>query len=420
MLLALAAGSTSARAREPDPQPQSGTGDEGRLVTVRWNGRPSLRIGRFARLDLRARFQIDRRRSDAPFDPGDSDPLQTTKRIGVDGEIARLFGFQIEREFGDDDDPWRDVYVNYQQLDSVQIQYGKFKLPFGLDENTSAVNLDFVGRSRLADQLSPSRDRGAMVHGQVLDRTLRYEIGVFEHDGVNARRRESDRVHGARTLAGRVAARPFRRTDSSLNDLHFAIAFTRTDLPEGFSALHGKTALGAEFYEPAVWVRGRRLRLGLEARWRPGPFSLKAEYVRLTDERREESVEVTDLPPALAVGWYLSGTWALTGERKAAGLEEPRRPITRGGLGAIELAARAEALSFGSVGSHGLLSTSPRADVVLGNRLRVTTAGVNWHPMQWIKLQVNLIHESIARPDQGPLPERRSFWSRVVRLQFAM
>ena len=61
---------------------------------------------------------------------------------------------------------WRDVYANYQQFDFVQVQGGKFKLPFSLDENTSPTNLDFVYRSLAARVLAPGRDRGVMVHGR--------------------------------------------------------------------------------------------------------------------------------------------------------------------------------------------------------------------------------------------------------------
>lgn len=62
--------------------------------------------------------------------------------------------------------------------------------------------------------------------------------------------------------------------------------------------------------------------------------------MRVTDERRGQSVDDTDLSPAVAAGWYVSGTWAVTGEAKAKGLDAPPRPFFRGGPGVIEVAAR--------------------------------------------------------------------------------
>ena len=314
----------------------------------RWADHPSLRLGPGTRVDFRLRLQgdlddIDADRADSGADDGSSSIDVARRRIGIDGEILNVVDYQVEREIGDEQDPWRDVYVNYKQYGFAQVQAGKFKLPFSLDENTSPTNLDFVYRSRIAALLAPGRDSGVMVHGRVLRRgVLRYEIGAFNEDGSNARTHDTDRVHGDTTLAGRLVVQPFRSTKSLASDLAFGAAFTRSDIPEGITNLRGRTELDDPFYRPDFFVSGERHRFGLEARWRPGPFSIKSEYIRLTDERLGQSVEDTDLSPFTASGWYVSGTWAITGEQKADGLDNPRRPLFQGGVGAIELAVRVE------------------------------------------------------------------------------
>jgi phosphate-selective porin OprO/OprP len=397
-----------ARAQEPEQRPR---------LRLTWEDQPTLRIGNVVRIDLRLRLQADWRSSEATVDVP-SGLVWSRRRIGFEGEVGKVLGFQIERDLAAAG-PWRDVYVNYQQFDSVQIQAGQFKLPFSLDETTSVANLDFVMRSRLADQLAPSRDPGLMVHGRLLSRRLTYEAGLFRHDGDNARRRNVARVYGGRTVAARVTARPGRTSKSVANALDVGAAFVSTDVPVGFSSLEGETAFGLQFYEPDVWVRGPLRRAAFELRWRPGPFSVKSEFVRLTSARRGQSIEGTDLSSLLATGWYVSGTWILTGESKMDGLSPPRRSVLRGGPGAIELAARIEQLQFSSQASGELPSTGSRANVVLGNRLRVFTAGANWYPERWFKVQVNAIRESIQYPDQGPSPGRPAYWSGIVRLQVA-
>jgi phosphate-selective porin len=134
--------------------------------------------------------------------------------------------------------------------------------------------------------------------------------------------------------------------------------------------------------------------------------TLQAEYIRLSDERRGQSVEDRDLSPLVAQGWYASGTYALSRKRNRYGL--------------LEAAARYETLSFGSRSSGVEPSTSVRADAVLGNSDRVATLGVNWLPNRWVKLQANLIREAIGRPSMGPSPERAAFWSRVFRVQLTL
>ncbi len=389
----------------------------------RWEDHPTLVIGKNTRIAFRARVKFDNRHSDAPIPDEEDKTLDLArKRIGTEGEIAGLFDFQIEREL-QKEDPWRDVYLNYRQFDAVQVQAGKFKLPFSLDENTGASNLDFAYRSLAATQLAPGRDRGVMVHGRVANRIIRYEAGIFEHDGRNARPRNPERVAGDRTVAFRLGAQPFRTTKTPLEDLLVGVAITRSDLNgliEGFPGLRARTPLGLDFFDRDVWIKGRRERRGYEFRWRPGPVSVKAEYIRVTDERLEQSVEDTDLSPFLAKGWYISGTVAVTGDKKADGLDAPKRPIGRGGVGAIELAMRVEELTFGSVATGEEPSTSPRADVIQGNADRVTTFGVNWYLNRWVKVQFNLIREKITDPSQGPLPSQPTFWSRVLRLQFTL
>jgi phosphate-selective porin OprO/OprP len=364
---------------------------------------PSITAGDWLRVDFTARFQGDIRKSEAPIRGDEDGGLDIARRrVGVDGRVGHV-DFQVEYEIGARD--WRDVYLDYRQFKPVQVRAGIFKLPFGLDENTSATKLDFIYRSRISSRLAPGRDRGISVHGRVLKNLLTYEAGVFGNDGDNARPSNSDRVFGKRTFAARVLAHPFHGSKSPLETLQVGAAISGTDVPLGFPAVRARTVFGASFYNSDVWVRGRRQRTGVEALWQPGRASIQSEYIRLTDERRGQSVDDGDLSPLVAQGWYVSGTYGFTRKRSR--------------YGRIEAAARYETLSFGSEGL-GEPSTSVRADSVLGNIDRVTTLGVNWHVNRWVKVQANLIREDIGRPSLGPLPERSSFWSRAFRLQLTL
>lgn len=363
----------------------------------------SLKAGDWLRVDLRARFQGDIRKSDAPIRGDEDGGLDIARRrIGVDGRVKHL-GFQIDYEVGER--AWRDVYVDYRQFKAVQVRGGIFKVPFGLDENTSATNLDFIYRARISSRLAPGRDRGVSVHGRVLKNGVTYEAGVFANDGDNARPSNSPRVFGKTTFAARVVAHPFRGKKSRLATLQFGGAVSGTEVPLGFPAVRARTVFGASFYDSDVWVRGYRQRTGLEARWQPGRVSVQSEYIRLTDARRGQSVEDGDLSPLVAHGWYVSGTYTVTRKRNR--------------WGRLEAAVRYEAMSFGSTGV-GARSTSARADAVLGNSDRVTTVGASWHVNKWVKVQVNLMREQIGIPSMGPMPDRPAFRGRAFRLQVTL
>jgi phosphate-selective porin OprO and OprP len=445
-------------AADQDASPQPGKNDQsGKKAHLKAAAQPhpSIRMGRIFRINFRGRITEVADQTRAPSgDPGDLDIGK--RRLGVEGDLFdKMIAFQVSREIGGQKslavtelpdtsdnplevpttvttvsskftvDSWRDAWVGYQQFTFARAQYGLFKIPFSVEENTGAEHLDFAYRSLAASTLAPGRDQGWMVHGQIANHALGYEYGVFDHDGHNAHTGTTDplRVTGGSTTAWRITSEPLRNVDSIWTDLEVGYAETSSALTNGYSSIKGKTVAGFEFYDSKFFVNGERKRTGFELRFRPGPFSLQSEYMHVTEERRQESVYDADLAPLAVTGWYVAGTWALTGEIKSNGLAEPRRPLLEGGVGAIELCARVEAITFGSAGgeqdSADPASHSPRADVVLRNSDRVVTYGVNWYANRWVKVQFNLVREELADPTAGPLPLQPSFWSRVVRFQLA-
>lgn len=297
---------------------------------------------------------------------------------------------------------------------------GKFKIPFSLDENTGASRLDFMFRSLAATHLAPGRDRGVMVHGRVVKELVRYDAGVFEHDGKNARTNNPDKVFGGQTTALRVSVEPLRNTKDAIGDLSLGVAYATSGVPEGISGLRGQTVMQQTFFSSSDYiVNGPRRRLGVEAEFLPGPASIKMEWMRVETERRGESVEDTDLSPLIGEGWYVSGTYAITGEKKSR-VQRPKKPLFQGGFGAIEVGARIESLRFRSGASGEPASTSPRADAIVGNRDQATTLGVNWYINRFLKIQANFIREKLDDPSQGPLPEKASFTTKAIRFQFSL
>lgn len=390
-------------------------------VGFEWDEGLKLRLGRHGRVDFRLRLQGDLRESDGLMGEGDEAALDLDRRrVAVEGELFDALEFQIERELSGDE-PWRDVYVNVRPVTAAQIQAGHFRLPFSLDQNTGATNLDFVYRSQAARLLSPGRDTGVMAHGRLLPRRLlRYEFGAFNHDGRNARLGPtSPRVYGGTTLAGRLAVQPWRGEKSPLEDLHVGAAFTSSEVPLGLPAIRPESVLNAVLDRPDTPVLGPRRRLGVEGRWRPGPFSVKAEYIRVETAREGQSVEDTDLSPLVGAGWYVSGTWAITGERKSRGLSSPKRPIHEKGPGAIELAFRVEGIALRSK-AEGEPSNSPRADVVPPVEEQVVTAGVNWYLNRYLKVQANVVRERFANPAQSTRPGQPVVWSQLLRVQLTL
>jgi phosphate-selective porin len=370
------------------------------------------------RVEFRARLQSDGRASDAAVERGQGDTFDVgRRRIAIAGDVGADLEFQFEREI-ERANPWRDAFINYRRLRTVQVQAGQFKIPFGLEETTSGGSLDFIYRSLMSTRLAPGRDNGLMLHGRLARRMVGYEAGVFAHDGDNARPNGGRRVFGGRTVAGRVTAEPFRRWRSPLSGLQVGVAFTQSELPEGFPAIRGRSVLGMSFFDSDIWVAGGRRRAGLQSEWNPGRFAFAVEDIRVSDDRRGQGSDGTDLPPFLTGGWYASGAWVVAGAKKASKAAEPDRPLFHGGLGSIQVALRFERLHLGG-DSRTDGSTSPRAESVGGNDDIATTFGTTWHPNRWMAVEGNIIRESIGAGAREPFPRAR-VWSRVVRLRLAI
>ena len=410
---------TQTTAQKPDAQKKKA--DEPKPVFKLGDDHPEIDLGKGSKIELRARFAADRADSEASTaDPSEVSTIDLGKRrLGVSGEIRNAVEFQVEAEL-DDDDPWRDVYAEFKSFGFARVRGGKFKIPFSLDENTGASRLDFMYRSLAATHLAPGRDRGVMVHGRVARELLRYEAGVFEHDGKNARTNNPAKVFGGQTTAVRVAVEPLRHTKDAVGDLSLGVAYTTSDVPEGISGIRGQTVLHQTFFSSSDYiVNGPRKRLGIEMAFLPGPATIKMEWMRVETQRRGESVEDTDLSAIVGDGWYVSGTYAITGEKKSR-VHRPKKPLFQGGFGAVEIGARVESLRFKSAGTGEAPSTSPRANVIVGNRNQVTTAGVNWYINRFFKIQANFIREKLDDPSLGPLPSKASFTTKAVRFQFSL
>jgi phosphate-selective porin len=252
-----------------------------------------------------------------------------------------------------------------------------------------------------------------MLHGRVLKRSLRYEAGLFRRDARSVA--GPDGAAGGPTTAVRITATPFAGVRSALADVQAGVALTHADLRAGLAQMRGRTALGERFMPSAFWVAGTRRRSGLELRWRPGPFSIGAEYMRLTDERTAQGVDGSDLPALEGTGWYVSGTWVATGEPKRRLDDGPRAPLFAGGVGSVELAARVEELAFGSRSQAGPASTDPRARHVARRAAHALTLGVNWRPHRHVKVQANLVRDRGSSEGAAG----HAAWGRAIRVQFS-
>ena len=379
---------------------------------------PTVRVGSTLEVRLRARVETSFRRWSLEPDVIDTDAAWRRGRVQIEGELFKKLEFEFSHEFGDPEEPERDAFVNLRLRRSLELQGGRFKMPFGRDVQISGANLDLIHRSALGRHLAPGRDLGVMVHGRSRGRLFAYQAGYFTGDGDNARTTKTQ--GGEHALAGRALVAPFTRTKTKWAEpLRIGVAVVRSDLDQ-LLGLRGTSVFGDGIVFDRAFVNGTRWRLGLEGEWERGPVSLAAEYASLRDERAGMGLDGDALPELFTHAWYVSGAWVVTGEEKR-GRIEPRRDILKGGLGAVEVAARVErlALSPGTVATT--IPGAPLLSLPVANGERIITFGASWFLHTRVKVQGNLIIEDFDDPSRSPVPRRNGRLTSVfANLQFVL
>lgn len=335
---------------------------------------PTLRFSEDTFVLGRMRWSYEHRGPDSSLPPGKEDWGFLRRRFSIEGGIGGIVEFEIEADL-EGDERWKDVYGELTPGDAFHVRAGKFVVPFAYERTTTLDVLDFAYRAMASSYLVPPRDQGIVALGQVAGGRVSYDAGWFE-DGD--------------TLVARLVARNF--APGLWRGLEFGASAMYGGLGEGeVEPLRGQTALGHTFFRGADAASGRRARLSVFGVLRKGSGALKSEVLAVEDEVDGDG------PDVAGRGWYVTGAYVLTGEPEADA-HHPRRPLFRGGIGSIEIAARTEALKFSESGA-------------LPARARAHTFGVTWQPIRFFRVQWNAVRDV--------LPSRR-IWTRVLRFHLTI
>jgi phosphate-selective porin OprO/OprP len=372
-------------------------------------GRPFLRSAddNF-RLELAGRLQVD---FDAAEDgtrtltgPSlDSQFLIRRARVDVDAIFYKWIRAKIQSELTEGNNSGtnvslKDAYIDLTFMPELRFRAGQFHVPFSLEEFGTSDNFtDFIERSML-NTFVPARDRGVKIYGDLLGGIISYHLG-----GYNGTGEDTSDNNGDKDLAFRLEYSPFRTSNSFwLKGLQFAGNVTYGDegnLPTAPGQTIARTPNRFTFFASQN-AQGNRTRYGGDFAWWVGPASLKFEYDVQTNQRKGLGPGGTDLDNVTATGWYVSGTYVLTGEDKQrSGNVIPHRPFVpfsdESGLGAVEVGIRWSELSFDSKSPVNLFSSSlssaniPRGGTTATNGAQSLTLGAKWYFNEWARAMLD-------------------------------
>jgi phosphate-selective porin OprO/OprP len=308
------------------------------------DGQHQLKLGAYVQAD--GRF----------FTQGEGDPVDTftvrRARIDLRGTMAKYFEFGLQPELAGASFRLLDAYVNLHFIDEVQLQAGKMKSPVGLEYLRSPTDLLFP-EFGLPSLLVPQRDVGIYVHGEVLNGTVAYQLGVFNGvpDGADGDPDENDQ----KDYEGRIFLHPLRSLAvAALTDFGIGVAGTigeQDGAPPSFRTPGRETFFRYVASETATaTAAGERTRISPQAHYYYGPVGVFGEYVR-SQQEVSDGAESADV---VTQAWQVAGSIVVGGRPgyKATEVDAPLDPFN-GTWGALELAVRYGELSIDDAAFEG-------------------------------------------------------------------
>ena len=395
------------RNREIDQETAQAKAKEAPKVSIGSDGFSLVSADANYAIQLRGLIQLDSRSffNDGGIRGNDSFLMRRVRPI-LQGTVYRDFDFLFVPDFGGTSGPQLfDAYLNYKYRPELQLRLGKFKSPVGLEQLQADADTLFNERA-LATDLTPNRDVGAQLHGELFDGVVSYAAGIF--NGVGDSRNSSNvDFEDNKAFAGRIFFRPFKSLPvEGLQGFGFGLGGSYEKMQgtniAGLPSTTGGTLAGyttdgqQQFfaYNPAsnavVVANGEHWRLSPQGSYYFGPFGFLGEYV-ISDQRVSRTVIAPLASARLAnTAWQITGSWVLTGEDALYnGRVVPRSPfdLRQGQWGALQLVGRYAELNIDDA-AFPLFSnpgTSARS-------ARSWSAGFNWYLNRNIEIKATYSH----------------------------
>lgn len=316
----------------------------------------------------------------SPYGGGQSERNEfRTARLGLTGSHG-AFKFTAEFDFASSNVKANDVTLQYTSPAGT-FRVGHLKTMNSLDESTSSRFTTFMERGLATDLFGIDRRVGvtwtwtghnlflsAGLFGAPLDDNFRF-AEVDDSRAVAARIAWSDELAGTRLHLGAS----WRQMDYDQGTR--IRAYPQAHLSNRFRAADYRAGSAAGEAESSDYY-------GLEAAAVRGPVHVHGEWARL--ELDGPSGDPAFDSVFVQAGWFLTGETRRYSTSKAAfDRTTPARPLSEGGIGAWEIAARYDVtdMSAASLGDY-----------------RAATLGVNWYPLDHVRVTANYVAAELDAP----------------------
>ena len=316
--------------------------------------------------NLRGRLHMDYAVHDEDQVPLSDGILNRRARIGVQGKLDDNWSGLIEYDFAENGTSAADLILS-RRLGNGTLKIGHFKVPMGFDELSSTNTIPFIERAA----------HSALVDARRLGVGYDHFAGDFGFQGMAYGRALGNSNNPAGDEPLGIGARFLYAPKFDNGVLHLGLSAAYEDARDfadrRYRARPESSVDGNRLVDTGnITDVGSTTKLGLEAYWQTGAFSALAEYYAASVDR--DAGEEPDFS-----GWFLHGSWFLTGENRSY-RNGTYRGITpqQAGRGAWEVVARYSTIDLVDAGFQG-----GEQDVI--------TVGLNYYYNANIRFMVNYL-----------------------------
>jgi phosphate-selective porin OprO/OprP len=331
------------------------------------------------KLRVQGRVHFDGRWVPKDENAAGGDPTNSMRlrrwRIETTGRLFTNFEWIVQVEFAGNTASLQDAWLDINYHPALKIRFGQYRLPFGLEQDTSDNWVKFIERSIVTNFLTPSYDVGVMVFGDLFAKRIGYFASMSNGNGL-----ASQNNNDAFDYAGRLVLRPFVTAASALVkglQLGGAVVYG-AQTGTALQSTGPQTQLGTRLFafDMGTTLEGKRLRLGAELSYHAGPLEIVGEVITMKHDVVDMAGTTTEVS---FLGWQAGASFYFTGEDNSAGRPKVKKPVGGGGIGALNLAARFAQLEATDVDpvSTGLTKAT---EIVVGP---------NWYPNTALRINLN-------------------------------
>ncbi len=314
------------------------------------------------------------------------------------------------------------AYVQYDGWGPLHVRVGAFAPPTNFEDATASGDTLFLERAQPADLARSIVGSPGRAAATLFASDERYFAALSYTGGTI-----NDAIDRQQAVVGRFAWRPWRDgNDGAAIGVNVSHLFAppRTGATHDLR-LRQRPELNTKVVDLRLVDTGNLdsnslTTIGLEAAGNLGSLYAQGGVFHMALDRAAPALG----DPSFG-GWYLQGSWMLTGEtrswrdnRGGYGAPAPASIFPDNGFGAWEIALR---YSQTDLDHHaGLAGMLALPDAVRGGRQNIATLGLNWYPTENLRLMLNYQHVTVDRLNRagGDIGARINLLS--LRTQFSL